>query len=99
MTDMVTFLVLHLITSLWGLEQVLNVIDDEKISRDALKCYYAAMVGLLSASASGIPSVEAIDDVLATFGSSFDSNDRIQDSGRNRVASCCGSSYCGRGRA
>jgi hypothetical protein len=73
------FLVLHLITSLWGLEQVLSVIDDEKISRDALKCYYAAMVGLLSTSASGIPSVEAIDDVLATFGSSFDSNDRIQD--------------------
>lgn len=68
------FLVLHLITSLWGLEQVLNVIDDDKISRDALKCYYATMVGLLCASTSGIPSVDAIDDVIASYESSFDTD-------------------------
>lgn len=68
------FLVLHLITSLWGLEHVLNVIDNEDTSRDALKCYYAAMVGLLSASGGGIPSVEAIDSVVAEFESRYDSN-------------------------
>lgn len=68
------FLVLHLITSLWGLEQVLNVIDDDEVSRDALKCYYGAMVGLLSASAGGIPPVKAIDDIAYTFESSFDSD-------------------------
>jgi hypothetical protein len=68
------FLVLHLITSLWGLEHVLNVINDDKVSREALKCFFAVMVGLLSASTGGFPSVGAIDAMAAKTWSSFDSN-------------------------
>jgi hypothetical protein len=68
------FFVLHLITSLWGLEHVLHVINDDKISRAALKCYFALMIGLLSASTGGIPSVGAIDAMVAKTWSSFDSN-------------------------
>ena len=68
------FLVLHLITSLWGLDHVLNVIQDDKVSRDALKCFYAVMVGLLSASTNGIPSVKAIDEVVSSFVLSTDAD-------------------------
>ena len=72
------FLVLHLITSLWGLEHVLNVINDEKVSRSALKCYYVVMVGLLSTSAGGIPSVGAIDDAAGMLSSSDHSAKKIE---------------------
>lgn len=68
------FLVLHLITSLWGLEQVLQVLEDEKESRAALKIYYATMVGLLSASAGGFPSAQAIENGVSFFVASFDAN-------------------------
>jgi len=57
------FLVLHLISSLWGLEQVLRVIQDDDIARQALKCYHAMMIGLLATSSGGIPSLDALDAI------------------------------------
>ena len=58
------FLILHLITSLWGLEHVLNVIQNDDIARSALKCYHVTMVGLLATSTGGIPSVDALDKIV-----------------------------------
>ena len=49
------FLVLHLMTSLWGLEKTLEVIDNENISRKAIGHYYANVVCVLSAASSGFP--------------------------------------------
>jgi len=72
------FLVLHLITSLFGLDLTLRVINDAKVSREALKCYYSVAIGLLSASASGIPPVEAFDTVVASFAVSSDSDHAIE---------------------
>jgi hypothetical protein len=61
------FLVLHSITSLWGLEHVLKVIDDEWVSRRALKQYYSMLICLLATSAGGIPPVKVLEQVQIDF--------------------------------
>lgn len=50
------FLILHAMTSLWGLEHVLQVIDDEEVTRKSLQQYYTMLVCLLAGSASGFPT-------------------------------------------
>lgn len=70
------FLVLHLITSLWGLEQVSKVIDDEDITRDALKHYYAVMVCLLSTSSGGFPTVDTLESAALELSLQ---NDNVQE--------------------
>ena len=58
---------LHSITSLWGLEHVLKVIDDEWVSRRALKQYYSMLICLLATSAGGIPPVKVLEQVQIDF--------------------------------
>jgi len=55
------FLVLHLITSLWGLEHVSRVVDNEKVTRLALGQFYASSVSLLATS--GFPSASSLQDI------------------------------------
>jgi hypothetical protein len=61
------FLILHLLTSLWGLEQVCRVIDDPIVERKALKQFYASLICLLAASSGGFPTVESLQKVQTEF--------------------------------
>jgi hypothetical protein len=61
------FIVLHLITSLWGLEKTLTVINKEKTSRKAIAHYYAGLICLLSVSAGGFPRKDVLLDIEKTF--------------------------------
>jgi hypothetical protein len=54
------FFILHLISSLWGLEQVLNVVQEDEIARNGLKCYYSSLICLVAANGGGFPSPNAI---------------------------------------
>uniref|UniRef100_A0A7S4HL89 Uncharacterized protein n=1 Tax=Odontella aurita TaxID=265563 RepID=A0A7S4HL89_9STRA len=54
------FLVLHAITSLWGLDHVLRVIDDDALTRKSLQQFYCMLVCLLSASTAGFPSADTL---------------------------------------
>jgi len=55
------FLILHSLTSLWGLEKVCQVIGDEAVDRRALKQFYSSLVCLLAASSSGFPTKETLE--------------------------------------
>lgn len=61
------FIVLHLLTSLWGLEQTLIVIDDDEVTCTAIAHYYAGLVCLLSTAAKGFPSAVALATVQTSF--------------------------------
>jgi len=65
------FLVLHLLTSLWGLEHVCRVVDGGptmmKVTRRALSQFYASMICLLSTSGGGFPSVEALEKIQTKY--------------------------------
>ena len=61
------FVILHGITSLWGLEHVLQVIDDESVTRKALQQYYAMIICLLATSSSGFPSTQTLQEVSQHF--------------------------------
>lgn len=61
------FLVLHLITSLWGLEHVCRVADvgaSTKVTRAALGQFFASTISLLATS--GFPSVSVLADIQKT---------------------------------
>ena len=45
-----------MITSLWALENVCNVIDDEETTRSALEQFWATGICLLGASTAGFPT-------------------------------------------
>lgn len=64
------FLILHGISSLWGLEHVLAVIDDEKVTRSALQQYYVMLICLLSASSEGFPSSAVLTKAASEYDSS-----------------------------
>lgn len=57
-----SFLVLHLMTSLWGLEHVCRTIDDDTVTRDALGQFYATSLCLLAAS-GGFPAESALREI------------------------------------
>eukprot|EP00567_Pseudictyota_dubia_P014008 CAMPEP_0197434302 /NCGR_PEP_ID=MMETSP1175-20131217/2060_1 /TAXON_ID=1003142 /ORGANISM="Triceratium dubium, Strain CCMP147" /LENGTH=405 /DNA_ID=CAMNT_0042962979 /DNA_START=101 /DNA_END=1318 /DNA_ORIENTATION=+ len=61
------FLVLHLVTSLWGLEHVCRVINKEEVTRQALQEFYASAVCLLAASAGGFPTENTLQSIQTTF--------------------------------
>lgn len=61
------FLVLHLLTSLWGLECVCRTIEDPQVERKALKQFYASLVCLLSASSGGFPDVSSLTKAREEF--------------------------------
>lgn len=71
------FLVLHLVTSLWGAEAVSKVINSEDATRVALKHYYAVLVSLLSTSSGGFPSQESLETAAEELGSH--KNDNLED--------------------
>lgn len=61
------FLILHGLTSLWGLEHLCNVLDDEQLTRRALKQFFAMMICLLATSSGGFPTEEDLVSSLAGF--------------------------------
>ena len=62
------FLVLHLITSLWGVEQVCMVLKEEDaLIRRALGYYYAMTILLLSAGSSGFPSHDSLQRIQREY--------------------------------
>lgn len=67
-----SFLVLHTITSLWGLEKVCRVIDDERVTRDAVGSFYAGLVCMLAATGAypggGFPEASALEAIQAHLG-------------------------------
>lgn len=65
------FIVLHLMTSLWGVEKTLGVINDEETTRKAIGHYYAGVICLLSASAGGFPQKSSLVDIVQSFPENF----------------------------
>lgn len=65
------FLVLHAITSLWGLEHVLRVLDDDEVTRTSLQQYYTMLVCLLCASTAGFPSSGSLRMTADKYGSTL----------------------------
>jgi len=58
------FVVLHLITSLWGLEKTMRVLEPpEEVERKVLGQFYAMTITLLGASAAGFPRPELLEAV------------------------------------
>jgi Questin oxidase-like len=64
-----SFLLLHLITSLWGLEQTLKVADDvnpeakNSLTRKAIAQWYANLICFAATAGSGFPSASALQDI------------------------------------
>jgi Questin oxidase-like len=54
------FLVLHLVTALWGAEHMARSLVADAGRRDALKCYWAAALAIAATSSGGLPSREAL---------------------------------------
>lgn len=60
-----SFLILHAITSLWGLEHTVRLIDKESVSRHALGHYYSMLVCLLATS--GFPALSTLEKARVDF--------------------------------
>lgn len=69
------FLVLHLITSLWGLEHISRVLDDEKVTRLALGQFYASSICLLATS--GFPPASLLQDIQTAEPIEGNTNDLV----------------------
>lgn len=54
------FVVLHLFTSLWGLQKVCDLIDEESITRNSLEVFWEAAVCAISSQSSGFPTLEVL---------------------------------------
>lgn len=72
------FVVLHLITSLWGLEHALKLINDETVSRNGLKYYYVTLINLLATSAGGFPSAPLLELTLAEHKNNNDESNPLE---------------------
>ena len=48
-----SFLILHALTSLWGLEKTLAMIDDPQVTFRGLRQYYASLICLLATASTG----------------------------------------------
>mmetsp|Transcript_45392 Transcript_45392/g.114895 ORF Transcript_45392/g.114895 Transcript_45392/m.114895 type:complete len:422 (-) Transcript_45392:118-1383(-) len=66
------FLLLHLITSLWGLEQVVSHLTDEPSQRQAFKCYWVAVQVLSFTSARGYPSRAVMEQTASRLQDAHD---------------------------
>mmetsp|Transcript_15262 Transcript_15262/g.49869 ORF Transcript_15262/g.49869 Transcript_15262/m.49869 type:complete len:427 (+) Transcript_15262:691-1971(+) len=58
------FLVLHLVTSLWGLEQALMAVEDDTTKLHALRVFWTALQALVVTSGGGYPSRDDIQAVV-----------------------------------
>jgi hypothetical protein len=61
------FIILHLITSLWALENVCRVIDNDDVTRSALESYWAVAICTLSASSAGFPTTKQLEMAFQEF--------------------------------
>lgn len=61
------FVVLHLISSLWALENVCNIIDEDEITRSALEQFWAMGICLLGASTAGFPTPDMLKNASDEF--------------------------------
>jgi len=61
------FLILHAISSLWGLENTLNIIDSHSITYSSINQYYTMLICLLSTSSAGFPSSDKLDAVARKY--------------------------------
>jgi hypothetical protein len=73
------FFVLHLITSLWGLEHVCRVLEQDAsqhhVTHQAFAYFHAAILILLSVGEEGFPTVHALRDIQHQF--PVDQNDPL----------------------
>ncbi|CAM9094515.1 unnamed protein product [Chrysoparadoxa australica] len=65
------FVVLHLLTSLWAVEQIITLLPEDQ-QRKGLKCFWSAMIGLLFTSSHGFPARSALEGVSSKFASAVD---------------------------
>ena len=61
------FVVLHLLTSLWGLEKTCEVIGEESVSRVALSHFWTIAVCLLATSTTGFPAPQQLKDTIEKY--------------------------------
>jgi hypothetical protein len=61
------FVILHMISSLWAVENVCNVIDDEDTTRKALEQFWVTGICLLGASSAGFPTPEMLQSAAGEF--------------------------------
>mmetsp|Transcript_15263 Transcript_15263/g.49875 ORF Transcript_15263/g.49875 Transcript_15263/m.49875 type:complete len:264 (+) Transcript_15263:1499-2290(+) len=76
------FLVLHLVTSLWGLEQALMAVEDDTTKLHALRVFWTALQALVVTSGGGYPSrddIQAVVDDHAAAGKKFDGENGHDD--------------------
>ncbi|CAM9214500.1 unnamed protein product [Discosporangium mesarthrocarpum] len=66
-----SFLVLHLVTSLWALEHIIASLEEGQ-QRQALKCFWVAMLGLGLTGSTGFPGRSTLEAVEAIFSSHSD---------------------------
>jgi len=65
------FVVLHLITSLWGLDHTLAAMPAPPTAY-ALRCFWVMILGILAASAAGVPTREALQAAHDRFAGVLD---------------------------
>eukprot|EP00892_Ulva_mutabilis_P004626 jgi/Ulvmu1/2535/UM139_0002.1 len=73
---------LHLITSLWGAEQVMQRLPEDQ-HRGALRCFWASAVAVVASSGAGFPTPDALRTAWDAYGSATDPEDT---SGRQNAA-------------
>ena len=61
------FVVLHLITSLWGLESTLTIYANEEQTRQALGLFYASLICVLSTASAGFPEASKLAHAQSDF--------------------------------
>ena len=66
------FLILHLVTSLWGLEQALVAADDPELKIAGLRAFWITLQGLLTTSGGGFPSRADIEAVITSNNNKYD---------------------------
>lgn len=62
-----SFILLHLITSLWGVEHTMGALASEEERRQALRCFWASLVAIPAATDRGLPTADEIAAALARF--------------------------------
>ena len=70
------FFILHLITSLWGVEQVIQFLSPEQ-QLHAVRCYWITMVALMITRyglAKNFPALNVFDELVSKYRSTYDTN-------------------------
>eukprot|EP00540_Astrosyne_radiata_P023030 CAMPEP_0116867180 /NCGR_PEP_ID=MMETSP0418-20121206/26471_1 /TAXON_ID=1158023 /ORGANISM="Astrosyne radiata, Strain 13vi08-1A" /LENGTH=323 /DNA_ID=CAMNT_0004502957 /DNA_START=166 /DNA_END=1137 /DNA_ORIENTATION=- len=62
-----SFLILHALTSLWGVEHVCKAIQDDDVTRSALQQFFCMIVCLLATSNIGFPTAKILKEAITEF--------------------------------